>query len=140
MVANDSLWRAEIKQAISVLLFITILFWKVKPLIYEYWKTFFEITVWSHFAVWFTEARNIQESSWIFYLQKTRVIHSSSIYLRLIGWNPFLHLSCLWQSFIDRGNDIHGQFIILHEFFDLLLEDGKIKNVVIQNTNWNLCL
>lgn len=60
MVANDSLWRAEIKQAISVLLFITILFWKAKPLIYEYWKTFFEIPVWSHFAVWFTEARNIQ--------------------------------------------------------------------------------
>lgn len=60
MVANDSLWRAEIKQAISVLLTIAILFWKANPFIYEYWKAFFEITVWAYFAVWFTEARNIQ--------------------------------------------------------------------------------
>lgn len=81
-----------------------------------------------------------KESSWIFYVQKARVIHSSSMYLCLVGWNPFLHFSCLWQSFIDRGNDIQGQFIILHEFFDFLLEAGLIKNLVAQETNWKLRL
>lgn len=35
-------------------------FGKPKPRIYEYWKTLFEITVWSYFPAWFTEASSVQ--------------------------------------------------------------------------------
>lgn len=63
-----------------------------------------------------------KESSWIFYMQKAKVIHSSTIYLRL---KSFLHFSCLWQSLIGHGNDIHGQFVILYELFLCSSESGN---------------